>query len=174
LRDVVVGLTLATFGCTTTHELGRAADPLTRATLQRAASQPGAYARVERIPGASPGVAGYPVVASMPEGLVIRAGLSAPVLVSYAGVHSVSTFDRLRGARDGALILGIMGLVIGATVGALVANANPCSDGCPRRNATSFALVYGGLVGLSGAVWGAVFGVLGGHQDRYVIAPPEP
>jgi MYXO-CTERM domain-containing protein len=173
-RCAVVGLVAFTFGCSTTHALGRIADPGTVTELERLTARPGTYARIEPLPGAPRRSPGDPVRALTRDGLVIAAFTAPPEVVPLARVRSVSTYDHLRGMRDGALALGIPGFIVGATLAEILINRKN-TDGCgdcqaepgPEPVPTFFGLA--GLFGLCGALLGAGLGALAGHEDRYVI-----
>jgi hypothetical protein len=170
---LVAGVVVLTFGCRTTHQLGRASDPRTFAALEKVTTRAGVYAHVETLKGVAPRVPGDPVRGLTRDGFIVAPVLAPDTLVPFARVRSVSTYDRGRGARDGALALGLPALVIGGVIGALIVNAHAtCSDGCPGpRGITPTVFGLAGLVGVGGAVLGAGFGALAGHEDRYVIAP---
>ncbi len=163
-----------TFACSTTHDLGRASDPGTFVELEKVTARSDAYAHVEPLPGVPPRLPGQLVRRLVRAGVVVGPTASAaPGLVPFARVRSISTYDHLRGTRDGALALGLPALVVGGVLGALLYNlGSNCSDGCGRRDDPVLLVGgLGGLFGLCGAVFGAGLGALAGHEDRYVITP---
>jgi hypothetical protein len=160
----------------TTHDLGHLGDPATLVALQRVTARPGTFARVEPLDGGrSPPIAA-PVRAVTSDGLLVGYASGAQALAPLARVRSVSTYDRRRGARDGAVGLGLVTLVVAGTVAALLAsrsNTDGCGD-CQARAEPNPALMFfgvGGLFGLAGAIVGGGLGALAGHEDRYVVAP---
>jgi hypothetical protein len=175
-RRAWVVVIVASFGCTTTHALGRIGDPATLVALRQATAHPGAFARVEPLGGGRPPAVGAPVRALTGDGLLVGDASGAQTLAPLARVRSVSTYDRLRGARDGAVVLGVVTFVLVGTAAALLASRSStdgCGD-CQSHAEPSPALVFfgaGGLFGLAGALLGGGLGALGGHEDRYVVAP---
>ena len=132
-----------------------------------------AYARVETLPSARLHVPGERVQTLTSDGVVVARAAQPSVLLPFASLRSLGTYDHLRGARDGALVLGLPALVIGGVFGALLnALRSNCSDGCGDRH-DPVPLVFGmaGLFGLCGALLGGGVGALAGHEDRYLIAP---
>lgn len=176
-RGLLVGLVAPTLACTTTHRLGRLGDTATLPALAAAAARPDALAHVETLPGVSPRSPGDPVRALSRDGIVVAATSGPTVLVPFARVRSVSTYDHARGARDGALVLGLAAFAVGAAAGLVLANHHN-TDGCgdcqaePPRDPALYFFGVGGALGLVGAVIGAGLGGLAGHEDRYVISPP--
>jgi hypothetical protein len=84
---------------------------------------------------------------------------------------SFSTYDRLRGARDGALIVGIPAFVVGAAAGGwLAAHTTGCGCGEGYPSVLQWGLVFGAVSGIAGAVVGGGVGALLTHEDRYMLA----
>jgi hypothetical protein len=108
-------------------------------------------------------------------GLRLKISPNAAALVPSSAVESVSTYDHVRGARDGALILGIPTFVVAAVLGGLYAAgiASGCADECPPPpDPVTFGLRVGAIYGLTAAAVGAALGAAAGHEDRYVFTKP--
>jgi hypothetical protein len=175
-REVAVVLagsvTLA--ACTTTHTLGRLDDPAERARVEEIIAYRTTYAEV------TPVLSRYPepprVVGITSAGLQLEPYPRAtPVVVPGARVQYLVTYDHLRGARDGALALGIPTFVVGALAGLLLFEtlSSSCTGGCRDSNSSDglkVGLAVGGIAGFFAAAVGAGFGALAGHEDRYVPA----
>lgn len=163
----LLGLTLA--ACTTTHQLGRIGDPATTTQVATVASRPGAVAEVTPLPGRLTLTPALGVLRADPAGLVVSVGGAPPATLPYTQLAALNTYDPLRGARDGALLVGIPAFVLGfAFTRLLVVPLRCCST---DNSETTPALKAGAVVRLAGAVVGAALGALAGHRDRYVIAP---
>jgi hypothetical protein len=172
---LVAFLLVASFGCTTTHALGRLSDPGTLTTLQKATANQSTFALVAAIPRARQPPQGYPVSAIAVDGIRLQLAPGPSTLVQPAALQFVRTYDHVRGARDGALALGIPALVVGVPLGALIAasQSGRCADACPRPPDPFYEAVgVGAVLGLVGAVVGAGLGALAGHEERYVLAAP--
>jgi hypothetical protein len=159
--------------CTTTHDLGRLGDPGTRQQIDTLAARPGTTAQVTPLPGAKTRLPAYRVTASAENGLMLSAGSGQAALIPYSQIQYLSTFDHARGARDGAVALGLVGLAFGVALGVLVSNIrSDCSDGCPQGpDAGDVVFRAGGLFALIGAALGGAIGAAAGHQDEYVLRP---
>lgn len=162
----IAGLTLG--ACRTTHELGRFDDRATVTQLQGVVAEREAYAVVTPALG---GRSSARVVAIGPEGARLALEpTDAPTVVSGTQLTYVSTYDRLRGARDGALIVGLPTLVAGAAAGAwLAANTTGCGCGDGDPSVPKWGLVFGAVSGIAGAVVGGGVGALFPHEDRYLL-----
>lgn len=172
-RALLVGILLT--ACTTTHELGRIEDPHTRAEVDAVAASGHALVRLRPSEGARPPPFGYRVSGVTPSGLVIEPSRGQSVFVAPPQIASLSRYNHLRGARDGAVAGGLTGFAMGLVVGAFVTYSTNqgCSDGCsPRPDPLQVGLAGGAVFGLAGAALGAALGAAGGHEDRYVVAPP--
>lgn len=127
------------------------------------------YATITPAPGESSKAR---VVAITPRG--VQLDLAAPaVVVPGAQLAYLSTYDRLRGARDGAFILGLPAFAIGAAAGAWIAMNTTgcgCEDDASHPSAFQLGLAVGALSALAGAILGAGAGALVAHEDRYVPA----
>jgi hypothetical protein len=170
---VLVACLLATVGCTTTHQLGRASDPATIAALEDAVVQPGAYVHVDPLPAAHSAPPGY-LVHSVREGGVELDAPGPAAVVPFERLRYVSTYDRTHGARKGALIGGITGFVMTGvltTLFVVAAENNLHSDGGTAPS-QPVPLVIGAsaIGGLVGSLFGAGVGAMIGHEDRYVVA----
>jgi hypothetical protein len=83
--------------------------------------------------------------------------------------------DHGRGAGDGAIAGGLTGFAIGFGIGAIAGDAYNHEDcnSCGSWTTTVRAGLVGGAVfGLVFAALGTLIGLAGGHEDRYVVAPP--
>jgi len=164
---------IASVGCTTTHVLGRFDDPGTQAALHEATANRSTFALVTAIPRTKQSPQGYPVTAITAEGVRLQLGPGPSTLVQPAALQFVRTYDHLRGARDGALALGIPAFVVGVTLGALFGQGGGCADQCPPPPDPFWGPVRAGaLLGLVGAIVGAGLGALAGHEERYVPTAP--
>jgi hypothetical protein len=165
-------------GCTTTHALGRIDDPAVRAEVDGIAAHGHVLVHVRPPPGTRPPQIGDRVTGVIPQGLVIEPTRGQPLLVTREQVTSLSRYDHLRGARDGAIGAGVAGFVVGLTIGILLTNAGNagCSDDCASMRKDPVALGFGAGAVLGGiaAVLGAGLGALAGHEDRYEITSVTP
>lgn len=172
---LVGGATLA--ACTTTHTLGRLDAPAERARVEDLIAHETVYAEVTPVLSQYNGVPR--VVGITSAGLQVEPYPRAtPVVVRGAQLRYMSTYDHLRGARDGALALGIPAFVGGALLGLAVFDsfASSCSGGgCGDSSSTDglkVALAFGGIAAIFATAFGAGIGALIGHEDRYVPAAP--
>jgi hypothetical protein len=174
VRGLVAWTLFVSFGCTTTHALGRFDDPGTLATLKKATANQSTFALVAAIPRARQPPQGYPVSAVAADGIRLQLAPGPSTLVQPAALQFVRTYDHLRGTRDGALALGIPAFVVGVTWGALIAGLQGgCADQCPPPpDPFREAVGLGAVLGLVGAVLGAGLGALAGHEERYVWTAP--
>jgi hypothetical protein len=170
-RALVTGAIVATFGCSTTHQLGRVADEGTVEALEDAALGPGATLHVEPLPGERAPTLSRPIRSLTTEGIVLDEP-GPPVVVPLARVRSVSTNDRARGARRGALGMGLVGLLVGAALSTyvVVKVEHAQEDGsATATRPVPFVLGVSAVSGLASALIGAGLGALAGSQDRYVV-----
>ncbi len=104
---------------------------------------------------------------------MVSIGGDPPKLVSYSQVQSLSRVDRLRGARNGALLAVAPSFVAGFFLDMALAGTPTCGTGCTAPdNRTSASLEAGALFALIGAAVGAIIGAQVGVQERYVVDPP--
>jgi hypothetical protein len=165
---------IALAACSTTHDLGRIGDPRTLARIDALAVRPGTTAEVVPIPGPGQLVPSYAVTAAAPDGLMVSIGGDPPKLISYSQVQSLGTVNRLRGARNGALLAVAPSFVAGFFLGSELAGGPKCGAGCTAADDSRTAgLKVGALGALVGAAVGGVIGALVGCRDRYVIEPTE-
>jgi hypothetical protein len=170
-RGLAVLVAVGATGCSTTHDLGRLGDPATMAQIDELANQPGTTARVTPLPGRHPLEPKYTVTSATPNGLMVSIGGAPPTALSYDRVQSLTHLDRLHGARNGALGIGIPSFVLGFLVGT-AATALPGCCAAPGNPMIS-GLKVGGASGLIGAALGGALGALMGYRDRYVLSPTE-
>ncbi len=105
---------------------------------------------------------------------MVSIGGDPPKLISYAQVQSLGTVDRLRGARNGALLAVAPSFVAGFFLGSALAGTPKCGAGCTAADdSTTAGLKVGALGALVGAAVGGAIGALVGCRDRYVLAPTE-
>ena len=169
-----LGLIVGAIGlasCTTTYHAGSVADPAVVRAIDAAADQPRTFAVVKAPPPPlDPLTNTFAVVGHAPGTLLLadRAG-SAPV--PLVQLESVSTFDRARGARDGAIGAGLVGFALGAITGVVVSRVDTgaADDTAPRTSAPVRVLEYGAVVAIAAAAVGAVVGAVAGHEDRYQV-----
>ena len=165
---------MALAACSTTHDLGRVGDPGTMARIDTLAARPGTTAEVVPLPGPRQLSPSYAVTAAAPGGLMVSVGGDPPKLVSYSQVQSLGTVDRLRGARNGALLAVAPSFVAGFFLGSALAGTPKCGAGCTAADDSRTAgLKVGALGALVGAAVGGVIGALVGCRDRYVIETTE-
>jgi hypothetical protein len=159
--------------CSTTYHLGRLGDPGTTEALAAAAARPGVVVDLTRAPS-SGGVAPLNEVrGTAPEGLMVSIGGDPPKLVGYSEVQSLRRTDRLRGARNGAIALGVPAFLAGFFLDRALAGTPACGSNCTASdNTTTASLEAGALFALVGAAVGGTIGALVGVQDRYVIDAP--
>jgi hypothetical protein len=161
----VVGLA----SCTTTYQAGSVADPAVVRAIDAAADQPRTFAVVKAPPAPlDPLTTMYAVVGHAP-GTLLLADRAGSATVPLLQLESVSTFDRSRGARDGALGAGLVGFALGAITGVVVSRVDTgaADDAAPRTSAPVRALEYGAAAAVAAAAVGAVVGAVAGHEDRY-------
>jgi hypothetical protein len=170
-----LAVSVAAAACTTTHALGRLDDPAARARAQDVIAHETTYAAVTPVSSASQ--ERPRAVALTAAGLELEPSPRAThVVVPATQLRYLSTYDHGRGARDGALALGIPAFLVGFTAGIVLLDAwSSCSDGaCGGSSSTSdvlkVGLAFGGIAGFLSAAAGACIGALVGHQDRYVPA----
>jgi hypothetical protein len=160
--------------CSTTHDLGRLGDPGTTARIDALAARPGTTAEVVPLPGPGQLSPSYAVTAAARDGLMVSIGGDPPKLVSYSQVQSLSTVDRMRGARNGALLVGVPSFVAGFVLGSALAGGAKCGGGCTAADdSTTAGLKVGALGALVGAAIGGAIGALVGCRDRYVVETTE-
>jgi hypothetical protein len=167
--------------CSATHTLGPV-DPGTVAQLDALAARSGTTVEVVPLPGPPELTPSYGVTVATAEGLKVSTGDGPPQLISYDRVRSLSTFDRLHGARNGALGGGLLSFGLGFIFGKEFdrgplcdkASTTSTGGGCPPRpNTTLQGLKIGGVAALIGAAVGGSLGALAGYEDRYVLQPTE-
>jgi hypothetical protein len=175
VRALLPCVVAATFGCSTTHHLGRASEAATVAALTDAARQPGAYVQVDPLPGDRYGGpwSGYRIRDVDDDGVWLASPGPPIVIVPFARVRSITTRDHAEGARVGALVGGIAGFVLLGTVGAYFARQDEIAarDGGGGPDSPAFVVVVAALGGLVGGLIGAGLGGVAGYEDRYVVAP---
>ena len=165
--------------CSATHALGPSVDPGTVAQLDALAARPGTTVEVVPLPGPPELTPSYGVTVATAEGLKVSTGDGPPQLISYDRVRSLSTVDRLHGARNGALGVGLLSFGLGFIFGREFDPGPLCDKpstggGCPPPpNTTVQGLKIGGVAALIGAAVGGALGALAGYEDRYVLAPTE-
>jgi hypothetical protein len=160
--------------CSTTHDLGRVGDPGTTARIDALAARRGTTAEVVPLPGPGRLAPSYAVTAAAPDGLMVSVGGAPPKLISYSQVRSLGTVDRLRGARNGALLAVVPSFVAGFFLGSALAGVPACGAGCTAADDSRTAGLKVGAVGaLVGAAIGGAIGALVGCRDRYVIETTE-
>ena len=172
-------------GCTTTHALGRIDDPRVRAEVDAIAAPGDAIVHMRHppaLPATTPRTGPQPfgerVTGVIPQGLIIEPSRGQPLLVTPDQVTSLSRYDHLRGARDGAIGGGLAGFTVGLVFGIVLTNAgnSGCSDNCamyqkdPVEVGFKAGVIFAGIA----ALLGAGFGALGGHEDRFEVTSGTP
>jgi hypothetical protein len=109
----------------------------------------------------------YAVAAASANGLMVSVVGDPPKLVSYDRVRSLSRVDRLHGARNGALVVGVSSFVLGFVLVSAAATIPTC---CAQQPAPA---IVGLKVGGVAALVGGALGALAGYRERYVLAPTE-
>ena len=167
----------ALMGCTTTTRLAPAANSTFEQAVEHLAAHPGAYAHVTTpVPPLQPIIdqtGPYRIVSHEPGWLTLSDHASA-VRVPLTQVQSVSTYDHGRGAIDGALAAGGVGLLLGFGAGFILGSMSSCAADapCPRPSPVIGGIAGGAVVGALFAAIGAAIGAVRGHEMRYEIAAP--
>jgi hypothetical protein len=151
--------------CTTTYEIGRVQDRRTRAELDAVVAR-GGYVHLRRPAGTRGPEVGYRVTGVTPSGWLIEPARGQTLLVAPEEIESVSTYHHGRGAGEGAIGVGLVGLLVGLSVGFLVAEATRSAP-----DPAQTALLSGTLLGVVCALVGVGIGGVEGHEDRYIITP---
>jgi hypothetical protein len=165
--------------CSTPHIL-HLGDPGTARQLHEMVLSPGTVAEISPpispvnspLRGAPDRALKYDVVAPAPGGLLVTDGSDVPTFAPYDQLQRVQTIDRARGARDGALVVGAAGLLLGGALGVTLARqaqAEPGGGGSPSVPATAIGL--GAVFAVVGALVGASYGAVAGHRDIYLVRP---
>jgi hypothetical protein len=167
----LVAASLAVAGCTTTHELGRYAEPQTRDALEQAGRSAPLQLLVPLEPVPNKWQERHPVTSIAPEGVRWQVRPDEEKLLPAAQVRSLSTFHSGRGALEGALVGLPVFLVSSVVIALALMRGDRCVDGCDHYSYDAgVGLAAGGLIGLAAAAIGAGFGAYNGHEHRYVIA----
>ncbi len=106
---------------------------------------------------------------------MVSFGGDPPKLVGYSEVEALHRYDRLRGARNGAIAVGVPSFLAGFFLDLALAAPAKCGGGagCTAGDHTTTAsLEAGALFALVGAAVGGTIGALVGVQDRYVFDAP--
>jgi hypothetical protein len=124
-------------GCTTTTSLEAAANSTFEQAVEHLAAHPGAYAHLTTsVPPLQPIInqtGPYRIVGHEPGWLTLWDHASA-VRVPLTQVQSVSTYDHGRGAIDGALTAGGVGLLLGFGQGSSWGARHPARRMLPARD----------------------------------------
>jgi hypothetical protein len=167
-------------GCTTTTRLTPVAGSTTEQAVANLAARPGSHARLTTAapplqPIANDAAGPYPVVGHGPGWLTLTDHLTS-VQVPLVQVHSVSTYDHGRGAIDGALGAGAVGIVLGFAAGYALGSTRTCPADAPCQGSDPAisGLKGAAVFGLITAALGAAVGAVAGHETRYEIAPSAP
>src|SRR5947207_7271840 len=160
-------------GCTTTHVL-HLGDPATPPRMNEMVLSPGTVAALAPIPHAPPPALKYDVVGPATGGLLVADGSGVPTFARSDDIQRLETIDRSRGARDGALVVGVPAFFVGLGLTFLLVrssdNTQP-SDTLSTRDAAGAAVAAGALLMALGAAVGALYGAVAGHRDVYVVRP---
>ncbi len=176
-----MALTAAAVGlasCATVSRVGSPTDPSVASVLDAVEIQPRTFAVVkDPPPPLSPLTGAYRVVGHEPAWLLL-ADQGGTARVPQAQLQSISTFDRLRGAGDGAVIGGLIGLPLGLGVAFLARGQGTVTEsdsieGSPR-GPSSTMLKYGLISAVALGAVGALLGAIAGHEDRIEVLPGPP
>lgn len=161
-------------GCTTTHVL-HLYDPATPRRINETVLSPGTIAELKPIPHAPPPALKYDVVGPATGGLLVSDGSGVPMFARDEQMKRLETIDRARGARDGALLVGVPAFFVGAGLTVLITRANQnngqAGDAPSMQAVTGAALGVGAIMMAVGVAVGALYGAVGGHRDVYVVQP---
>jgi hypothetical protein len=160
-------------GCTTTHVL-HLGDPQTPRRMNEMVLSPGTIAALVPLPHAPPPALKYDVVGPATGGLLVSDGSGQPMFARYDDIRRLETIDRSRGARDGALAVGVPAFFLGVGLTFLLVRSsdNTPGSGSPSTGDTSGAALAAGAILLAvGAGVGALYGAAAGHHDVYVVEP---
>jgi len=160
-------------GCTTTHVL-HLRDPETPRRMNEMVLSPGTVAALVPIPGEPPPALKYDVVGPATGGLLVSDGSGVATFARTDLIQRLETIDRSRGARDGALAVGVPAFFVGLGLTFLLLrsadNTQP-SDSLSTRDASGAAIAVGAVMMAVGAGVGALYGAAGGHRDIYIVQP---
>jgi hypothetical protein len=135
---------------------------------------PGTVVALVPLPGGSPPALKYDVVGPATGGLLVSDGSGVPTFARADLIQRLETIDRSRGARDGALAVGVPAFFVGLGLTFLLVrssdNTRP-SDPPSTRDAAGAAVAAGGLLMAVGAGVGALYGAAAGHHDVYLVRP---
>lgn len=174
-RHFCRGVALATAlsclpACSTTHVL-HLRDPATAGRINETVLSSGTIAEIAPIPGAPPPALKYDVVGPAAGGLLLSDGSGVPMFARADLLERIETIDRARGARDGALVVGVPSFLLGMGVAVLVANSSrPEGSGSPPA-VPGAAYELAGVFAVVGVLVGALYGAVAGHRDIYLVQP---
>jgi hypothetical protein len=175
-RAVVVATAVCCAAACSTPHILHLGDPGTARQLHEMVLSPGTVAEISPVNsplrGAPDRALKYDVVAPAPGGLLVTDGSDVPTFAPYDQLQRVQTIDRARGARDGALVVGAAGLLLGGALGVTLARqaqADPGGGGSTSVPATAIGL--GAVFAVVGALVGASYGAVAGHRDIYLVRP---
>jgi hypothetical protein len=172
-RGLVLALLAGLAGCTTTHVL-HLGDPAAARQIEETYLQPGTVATLVPLPGGPPPALKYDVVGPATGGLLVSDGSGVPTFARYDLIQRLETIDRGRGARDGALAVGVPAFFVGLGLTFLLVrsadNTQP-SESVSTRDASGAAVAAGALLMAVGAGVGALYGAAAGHHDVYLVRP---
>jgi hypothetical protein len=164
-------------GCTTTHVL-HLRDPETPRRMNEMVLSPGTVAALVPIPHAPPPALKYDVVGPATGGLLVSDGSGVPTFARSDYIQRLETVDRSRGARDGALAVGVPAFLLGFGLTFLLVRSadNTQANGTTATSlstgdATGAALAAGLIFMAVGAGVGALYGAAAGHHDVYIVEP---
>jgi hypothetical protein len=157
-------------GCSTTHVL-HLRDPDAASRINETFLSPGTIAEIAPIPGVTPPALKYDVVAPATGGLLVSDGSGAPMFARDDQIERIETIDRLRGARDGALLVGVPSFLVGLAAGILIAHSSRADTSGPRWTVPGAAYELAGAFAVIGVLGGALYGAVAGHRDIYIVQP---
>jgi hypothetical protein len=158
-------------GCSTTHVL-HLGDPAAARQIEETYLRPGTVLELAPIPGAPPPALKYDIVAPAAGGLLVSDGSGVPIFARLDDIRRLETIDRSRGARDGALAVGVPSFFLGAGLMVLLLNdSHDNGAGGSSPSVTGAALGVGAIFLAVGLAVGALYGAVAGHRDVYIVRP---
>lgn len=160
--------------CSTTHVL-HLGDPAAARQIEETYLRPGTVVELRPIPGAPPPALKYDIEGPATGGLLVSDGSGVPMFARFDQIKRLETIDRPRGARDGALAVGVPAFLLGLGIVTLAAHASHNNDtggSTPSTQAVpDDAWAIGAAFLAVGAAVGALYGAVGGHRDIYIVEP---
>lgn len=160
-------------GCSTTHVL-HLGDPAAAHQIEETYLRPGTIVELAPIPGAPPPALKYDIEAPATGGLLVSDGSGVPMFARLDQIKRLETIDRPRGARDGALAVGVPAFLLGLGIVTLAAHSSHNNDTAGSASSPAVpdgAWAVGAAFLAVGVAVGALYGAVGGHRDIYIVEP---